>query len=84
MDQMMMMMMMQSFTFLFSVIFDPFVGSPFSCLVSDIRKVMVSGEGLEKVPIGRPAVFTVDTQEDVGYEPEIKITGKTMILSDIF
>ena len=56
----------------------PFVllGSPFTCMVSDIRKVMVSGEGLEKVPIGRPAVFTVDAQEDVGYEPEIKITGK--------
>ncbi|GAB6018892.1 hypothetical protein CHUAL_000550 [Chamberlinius hualienensis] len=50
-------------------------GSPFTCLVSDIRKVMVSGEGLEKVPVGRPAVFSVDTQDDVGYRPEIKITG---------
>lgn len=54
---------------------EPVEGSPFTCLVSDIRKVMVSGDGLEKVPIGRPAVFTVDAQEDVSYEPEIKITG---------
>lgn len=54
---------------------EPVPGSPFTCIVSDVRKVMVSGEGLEKVPVGRPAVFTIDTQDDAVYEPEVKITG---------
>jgi len=37
-------------------------GSPFSCEVVDVSRVTVSGSGLEKVPVDRPATFVVDSQ----------------------
>ena len=37
-------------------------GSPFTCEVVDVSRVTVTGAGLEKVPVGVPASFSVDSQ----------------------
>jgi len=47
-------------------------GSPFKCLVVDAAKVNLSGEGLEKVPVGRQTSFMIAGQGDMG-DPEVKI-----------
>lgn len=47
-------------------------GSPFKCLVVDAAKVNLSGEGLEKVPVGKPTSFMIAGQVDMG-DPEVKI-----------
>ncbi|CAL1298214.1 unnamed protein product, partial [Larinioides sclopetarius] len=36
-------------------------GSPFECHILDSSKVKVKGDGLERVPVDRPAQFSVDT-----------------------
>lgn len=42
-------------------------GSPFECAVTDLTKIKVVGEGVERVPVNRPASFVVDTNgQDVG------------------
>ncbi|EEC09954.1 conserved hypothetical protein [Ixodes scapularis] len=42
-------------------------GSPFQCQVADLSKIKVVGEGIERVAVGRPAAFVVDTHgHDVG------------------
>jgi len=47
-------------------------GSPFKCLVVDAAKVNLSGEGLEKVPVGKQTSFMIAGQGDMG-DPEVKI-----------
>ncbi|XP_066943284.1 filamin-A isoform X1 [Macrobrachium rosenbergii] len=47
-------------------------GSPFSCEVVDVSRVTVAGAGLEKVPVDRPATFTVDSQATMD-QLEVKI-----------
>ncbi|XP_042865445.1 filamin-A-like isoform X5 [Penaeus japonicus] len=47
-------------------------GSPFSCEVVDVSRVTVAGAGLEKVPVDRPASFTVDSQATVD-QLEVKV-----------
>jgi filamin len=47
-------------------------GSPFKCLVVDAAKVNLSGDGLEKVPVGRQTSFIITGQGDMG-DPEVKI-----------
>eukprot|EP00092_Neocalanus_flemingeri_P041721 GFUD01045442.1.p1 GENE.GFUD01045442.1~~GFUD01045442.1.p1 ORF type:complete len:1832 (+),score=552.65 GFUD01045442.1:1088-6583(+) len=47
-------------------------GSPFKCMVVDAAKVNLSGEGLEKVPVGRQTSFMIAGQGDMG-DPEVKI-----------
>ncbi|XP_047474236.1 filamin-A-like [Penaeus chinensis] len=47
-------------------------GSPFSCEVVDVSRVTVAGTGLEKVPVDRPASFTVDSQATVD-QLEVKV-----------
>ena len=37
-------------------------GSPFHCVVLDASRVTASGDGLEKVPVGRPATFYIHSQ----------------------
>ena len=51
-------------------------GSPFQCDVVDSSKVAISGEGLEKVPIGRRATFIIEPEGRLG-QPEVKILGPT-------
>ena len=51
-------------------------GSPFKCEVVDSSKVAISGEGLEKVPIGRRATFIIEPEGRLG-QPEVKILGPT-------
>jgi hypothetical protein len=46
-------------------------GSPFLCSVSDAARVLVSGEGLEKVAVGRPASFTVEADA----RPDVAVLG---------
>lgn len=50
------------------------LGSPFKCDVVDASKVNISGEGLEKVPVGRRATFIIEPEVSLG-TPEVKITG---------
>ena len=47
-------------------------GSPFKCLVLDAAKVNLSGEGLEKVSVGKQTSFVISGQGDMG-DPEVKI-----------
>merc|ERR1719411_1171808 len=47
-------------------------GSPFKCLVLDAAKVNLSGEGLEKVSVGKMTSFVISGQGDMG-DPEVKI-----------
>merc|ERR1719219_1773426 len=47
-------------------------GSPFQCSVVDAAKVNLSGEGLDKVPVGKQATFFIEGQFDMG-DPEVKI-----------
>ena len=47
-------------------------GSPFHCSVVDAAKVNLSGEGLDKVPVGKQATFFIEGQFDMG-DPEVKI-----------
>lgn len=49
-------------------------GSPFKCEVVDASKVNISGEGLEKIPVGRRATFMIEPEVSLG-TPEVKITG---------
>lgn len=39
-----------------------FTGSPFICQVIDSRQVRVTGDGLEKTSVNRPASFFIDVQ----------------------
>lgn len=47
-------------------------GSPFSCHVSEAARVVLSGEGLEKVAVNRAASFSVEAEPTVG-APEVQI-----------
>jgi hypothetical protein len=38
------------------------IGSPFICQVIDSRQVRVTGDGLEKTSVNRPASFLIDVQ----------------------
>jgi hypothetical protein len=38
------------------------IGSPFICQVIDSRQVRVTGDGLEKTSVNRPASFLIDIQ----------------------
>jgi len=40
----------------------------------DHSKVTITGEGLEKVPVGRRATFTIEPEGTIG-TPEVKISG---------
>ena len=46
--------------------------SPFKCMVLDAAKVNLSGEGLEKVSVGKMTSFVISGQGDMG-DPEVKI-----------
>jgi hypothetical protein len=52
------------------------LGSPFRCEVVDASKVVMKGDGLEKIPVGRRATFTIEPEGRLG-SPEVKITGPT-------
>jgi len=49
-------------------------GSPFRCDVIDASKVTLTGEGLEKVPVGKRATFLIEPESIIG-PPEVRITG---------
>ena len=53
-------------------------GSPFKCLVVDAAKVNLSGEGLEKVPVGKQTSFMIAGQADMG-DPEVSILFSNII-----
>lgn len=47
-------------------------GSPFSCQVAQAARVVISGEGLEKVSVNRPAAFTVESDAATA-APEVQV-----------
>lgn len=47
-------------------------GSPFKCAVVDAARVNLTGDGLEKVPVGRQANFHIEGQTEMG-DPEVKV-----------
>ncbi|XP_064455536.1 filamin-A-like [Ornithodoros turicata] len=50
-------------------------GSPFECIIADLSKIKVTGEGVERVPINQPAYFMVDTSgQDIG-NLSVNVTG---------
>ncbi|XP_049948482.1 filamin-A [Schistocerca serialis cubense] len=49
-------------------------GSPFSCHVLEAARVVLSGEGLEKVPVARDANFSVEADASLG-QPEVQVLG---------
>ncbi|XP_035712922.1 filamin-A isoform X3 [Folsomia candida] len=59
-------------------------GSPFRCEVIDASKVVLKGDGLEKVPVGKRATFTIEPEGKPGF-PEVKVTGpaKNVVHSSI-
>ena len=51
-------------------------GSPFKCSVVDAARVNLTGEGLEKVPVGKQATFHIEGQTEMG-DPEVKVLSPT-------
>ena len=47
-------------------------GSPFKCAVVDAARVNLTGDGLEKVPVGKSATFHIEGQTEMG-DPEVKV-----------
>ena len=47
-------------------------GSPFKCSVVDAARVNLTGDGLEKVPVGKQATFFIEGQTEMG-DPEVKV-----------
>ncbi|KAJ8873544.1 hypothetical protein PR048_024362 [Dryococelus australis] len=47
-------------------------GSPFRCEVSEAARVVLAGEGLEKVAVNRPAAFSVEADPALG-RPDVQV-----------
>ncbi|KDR11639.1 Filamin-A [Zootermopsis nevadensis] len=47
-------------------------GSPFTCQVSEAARVVISGDGLEKVAVNRAAMFSVEADPSLG-RPDVQV-----------
>jgi hypothetical protein len=47
-------------------------GSPFTCQVSEAARVVISGDGLEKVAVNRAAMFCVEADASLG-RPDVQV-----------
>ncbi|XP_069676636.1 filamin-A isoform X2 [Periplaneta americana] len=47
-------------------------GSPFTCQVSEAARVLISGDGLEKVAVNRAAMFCVEADSSLG-RPDVQV-----------
>lgn len=50
-------------------------GGPFRCNIIDASRVVATGDGLERVPVNKPALFTVDPRGSGPAECEVNITA---------
>lgn len=48
------------------------VGSPFTCHISEAARVVISGDGLEKVAVNRAAMFCVEADPSLG-RPDVQV-----------
>lgn len=58
--------------FLINNILSSDVGSPFTCQVSEAARVVISGDGLEKVAVNRAAMFCVEADPSLG-RPDVQV-----------
>jgi filamin len=53
----------------------PVPGGPFRCKIIDASRVVATGDGLERVPVNKPAYFTVDPRGAGPAECQVLITA---------
>ena len=55
-----------------NIVFSSDVGSPFTCHISEAARVVISGDGLEKVAVNRAAMFCVEADPSLG-RPDVQV-----------
>lgn len=53
-----------------------FIGSPFTCLISETARVLLPTEGMEKVAVGRTTAFVVEAESSLG-SPVVQVLSPT-------